>query len=205
MANFGAHGGYPKWTDAEIALLRELFPRTPWPELAAAFPGRSRQAVQQMAKATLKLKREINRREKWTSDETIILRRLYPTVSDDELRDAFPRHTFLAIQRQASALKIMRPRMEARHHGRFVHPIIVHLHEERKKQHLNRVQLSKKIGYTHGAILKWELGHTKPDFVMLCDWAQALGLEIIVRKQLEAPESIVIPYPEKRRLMAGRA
>jgi urease accessory protein UreF len=204
MANFGSREAYAEWSDAEIDRLQDLFPCTPWPELLAALPRRSRSAIWQMGKNVLKLAREINPRPKWTTDEIIILRRVYPSVPDDELKATFPRHSFEAIQRKASELKIMRPRLEARNHGRFVHPIIAQLYEERKRQRLNRVQLAEKIGYTHGSILGWELGQTKPDFVMVCDWAQGLDFEIIARKR-ESPEAIVIAYPEKHRLMGSRA
>jgi hypothetical protein len=204
MANYGAHGGYPKWTEAERSLLRELFPRTPWPALVTAFPGRTRQAILQMGRNVLKIKREINRREKWTTDEIIILRRVYPVVTDDELKATFPRHSFIAVQRMASELGVLRPRWEARQHKRFVHPVIIKLYEERRRQRLNRVQLGKIAGHHQNQILGWELGKTQPDFAAVCDVAQALGLEIVVRKP-ETIEAVVIPYPEKRQLMGGRA
>lgn len=203
MANCSKRLAYEEWSDAELDRLYDLFPCTSWPELLAALPRRTRSAIWQMGKNVLKLSRNINLRPKWTTDENIILRRIYPIASDEELKTAFPRHSFEAIQRKASELKVMRPRVEARNHGRFVHPIIAGLYEERKRQRLNRVQLAKKSGYTHGSILGWELGQTKPDFIMVCDWARALGVEIIARK-IEVPESIVVAYPEKRRLMAGK-
>lgn len=204
MANYGAHGGYPKWSEAERSLLRELFPRTPWRELVAAFPRRTRQAIQQMGKNVLKLRREINRREKWTTDEIIILRRVYPVVTDDDLKTTFPRHSLIAIQRMASDLGVRRPRWEARQHKRFVHPVIIKLYEERRRQRLNRVQLGKLCGHGPGQILAWELGKAAPEFAAICDVAQALGLEIIVRKP-ETIDAVVIPYPDKQRLMGGRA
>lgn len=195
---------HKEWSDTELDRLYDLFPCASWPVLLAAMPDRTRSAIWQMGKNILKLSREINRRPKWTADEIIVLRRTYPATPDNQLKAAFPRHSFQAIQRKACELKIMRSRLEARNHGRFVHPIIAQLYEERKKQHLNRVQLAKKIGYTHGSILGWELGQTKPDFAMVCDWAQGLGIEITARKR-ENIEAIVIPYPEKRQLMGGRA
>jgi hypothetical protein len=203
MANFGARAAYQEWSDVEIDRLYDLFPCAPWPELLAALPGRTRAANWQMGKKVLKLTREINRRPKWTTEEMMILRRTYAVASDRALKDALPRHSFTAIQKQGAALKILRPRQEARHHRRFVHPIIVQLYEERRRQHLKRVHLGKKLGYAHGQILGWELGKTKPEFVIVCDWAQALGLEIIARRP-EVPEMIVVAYPEKHRLMGGR-
>lgn len=204
MANFGSRPAYDEWSDAEMETLRDLFPRAPWPELKAALPSRTKGAIWQKGKNVLKLKREINRREKWTTDEIIILQRIYPVVTDAELLETFAGRSLIAIQRMASDLRVLRPRPEARQHKRFVHPVVVRLYEERRRQHLNRVQLGKKSGHHQNQILGWELGKTQPDFAAVCDLAEALGLEIIVRKP-EAIEMVVIPYPDKRRLMGGRA
>lgn len=204
MSNFGKRGAYPGWSDAELTRMTELFPRAPWNDLLGALPTRTRAAIWQMGANVLKLKREINRKEKWTTDELVILKRIYPTASDGDLEIAFPRHSFIAIQRQASAIKIDRPRPEARHHKRFVHPICVKFYEERRRQRLKRNELSKKIGYAYGQILGWELGKTTPDLAAITAWGQGLGFEIVARKP-ESPDAIIIPYPDKKKLMGGRA
>ncbi len=204
MSNFGPRSAYPGWSASETNLLRELFPRAAWPELLAALPSRTRQAIWRMGKNVLKLRREVNRKERWTLDEDMVLRQQYPVASDDILKGYLPRHSFTAIQRRASELWVMRPRHEARQHRRFVHPAILQLYEERHRQHLNRTQFAKVLGYGAGQILSWELGKTSPEFRVLCDWAQALGIEIVVKRPIEKPEAIVIPYPTKRQLMSGR-
>lgn len=205
MANFGkGRRPYPQWTAEEVATLRRLLPRASWPEILAALPGHTRLAIWQKGHNVEKIQREINKREKWTVEEIAILRRAYPSESDDELCRSLPRHSLIAIQRQASSLRILRPRHEARSHGRRVHPIIQRLYRLRLAKHMRRPELAKKLGYAHGQLLGWELGKTNPEFRIVAEWAQALGLQIILQDAPPKELPVVISLPDRKRLMAGR-
>lgn len=204
MANHGPHDAYPGWTGNEIATLRSLFPSGSWKEMLEAFPTRTRGAINQFARKSLSLRRTNNRKEKWTAEECAILRRVYPSVSDAELMRHIPRHTLIAIQRQASVLKVLRPRREAREHQRYVHPIIQQLYQARLDRGIRREKLGKKLGYAYGQVLGWELGKTSPEFRAVAEWASALGMEIILRPMLTELPSVVTPL-SKSKLMAGRA
>lgn len=194
MANHGkGRLPYPEWSDDELETLEHLFPIAPWPTLLKALPGRTRGSIWQKGKNVQKLPREINKRLPWTKDESETIRRLYPVASDAELCSALPRHTFIAIQRYASSLRILRPRAEAREHVRTVLPIIEQLYKARLARHMRRPALAKKLGYAHGQILAWELGKTNPEFRVVIDWAQALGFEVALRDPKErAAENVVL-------------
>ncbi len=199
MANYGkGRQPFPEWSDDELETLEQLFPTAPWPALLKAFPGRTRGAIWQKGKNVQKLVRNINKKAPWTKDEIKTVCRLYPIASDAELLQALPRHTLIAIQRQASSLRVLRPRAEAREHDRVVLPIIEKLYRARLAQHMLRPELAKRLGYAHGQILAWELGKTNPEFRVVIDWAQALGFEIALRDPKEAAvENVVLLHPPK--------
>jgi Helix-turn-helix len=195
------------WSKEECAALRALFPRAKWPQILDALPGRARSAIRQKARL-LRVRREISQRPRWTADECVILRREYAIASDEDLKRQLPKHSLIAIQRQACAIGIeIRPRKEAREQKRFVHPLIAKLYQERRARRLPRQQFAKTVGCTHGAILSWELGKTIPDFQNVVAWAQALGFEFVLRPIVDMKKSVdnlVIPYPDRKRLMGAR-
>ena len=196
MTNYGkGRKPYPEWTEAEIATLRRLFPGASWPELLAALPGRTRRSIWQKGKNVEKIVRKINRKVPWTRGDDDVLRKNYQTASDAELKRLLPNHTFTAIQRRGSYLKIYRLRPEARTHERIVLPIVKRLYEIRLAKHMRRPELAKKLGYAHGQILAWELGKTNPEFRIVVDWAQALGLEIVLRDPIEVVSWNVVAMP----------
>ena len=199
MANYGkGRQPFPEWSDDELETLERLFPAAPWATLLKALPGRTRGAIWQKGKNVQKLARNINKKAPWTKDEIKTVRRLYPIASDAELLLALPKHTLIAIQRQASSMRVLRPRAEAREHDRVVLPIIQQLYKARLEQHMLRPALAKKLGYAHGQILAWELGKTNPEFRVVIDWAEALGFEIALRDPKEAAvENVVLLHPPK--------
>lgn len=207
MANYGkGREAYPVWTDSEIECLRSLFPRTQWPELLKVFPTHTRGAIWQMGKKVLGLRREINKRDDWTPFELSELRRLYPAADDDVIQAAFPNRTWIAVQRMASALSILRPKLASRKNKRFVHPLFKELRSEREKQKLTRRALAKMVGYHENQIHMWELGKTKPDFIAVFDWAKALGFDLTLNRKAtkESLDAIVVPWPERSAMMARR-
>jgi hypothetical protein len=65
------------WTAKEVALLKELYPECPIPEIAKKL-GRSVASVKQRA-YSLGLKRKSYLQKLWTAEELQMLRELYPT------------------------------------------------------------------------------------------------------------------------------
>jgi two-component system cell cycle response regulator CtrA len=199
MANYGkGRQPFPEWSDDELEALERLFPAAPWPALLKALPGRTRGAIWQKGKNVQKLVRNINRKVPWTKRDDDVLRSNYATASDVELQRLLPKHTFIAIQRRGSELKVYRVRPEARDHGRVVLPIVKRLYEARLAKHMRRPELAAKLGYHGNQILAWELGKTNPEFRVVIDWAQALGFEIALRDPKEAAvENVVLLHPPK--------
>lgn len=189
------------WRQHEIAILRNLFPRGHWPDLLHALPQRTREAIRQKA-LPLGICREAYLRAPWRGQELAQLFRLYPAASDAELREAFPNRTLVSVQRKGSSLGIRRKRPETRWNKRFVHPIFKQLRTIREAEDLTRSKLSKKCGYHYNQILAWEMGKANPDFRSVREWAEALGYEIVLKKSYVFDNS-PIPFPDKKRLMAG--
>lgn len=46
---------------------------------------------------------------------------------------------------------------------------------------MSRDKLSTKIGYDQDALWRWESGQVSPKLVVANNWAQALGLELMMR------------------------
>lgn len=206
MPNYGkGRAGYAGWSEEEVERLRAMYPTTRWVDLLPLFPARTRQAISQMARNVLKLPRPIAPRPKWTDAEDAIVRDKYQTAPDDELRASLPRHSWVGIQRRASDLKVIRPRREAREHTRVVYSVFKQLYQDRLRQHMKRSELSRLMGYCHGMLLNWELGKSQPSFREVVDWAQALGLELVLAIKETRGGDNVVRLPTKAQLMAGRA
>lgn len=71
------------WTDKDVAILKELYPECPLPEIAQRL-GRSVAAITGKAHS-LGIKRKSWCDKLWTAEEVRLLRELYPTHED--LRD----------------------------------------------------------------------------------------------------------------------
>ncbi len=69
-----------KWTDKEVALLKELYPECPIPEIAKRL-GRTVVAITDKA-YYLGVKRKSYPDKLWTAEELQLLRELYPTHKD---------------------------------------------------------------------------------------------------------------------------
>jgi hypothetical protein len=98
------------WTEAEDAVLRQLYPTAEWDEIEAALPGRTRKAIALHAHQ-LRLRRQ--RRgcpngTPWTAGEDAVLRQLYPTAEWDRLLRELPTRSPLAIRHRAWVLGLRR-------------------------------------------------------------------------------------------------
>ena len=198
---------HPTWSNEEIEAVRLLFPCGAWADILRAVPNRSRVSINQYARNTLGLRRGVNRKVSWSEEEMAILRRLYRTSDPCDLENALPGRTFFSIMRKGCELGIRRLTIGTRKNTRHVRPFIEQLRVERERRKLTRPQLCRKLGYHRNNLLGWELGKTNPDIRVLCDWAQALGFEVRLQQIMtrQIIDETVIPWPDRNRLMAGRA
>lgn len=90
----------PRWSEAEDAVVRALYPD--FKRMAERLPGRSRGATSHRADA-LGL---VPPRKLWTPAEVAILRRLWSTGTHAELRAALPRWDMAAIDHKARRLDL---------------------------------------------------------------------------------------------------
>lgn len=192
------------WSDAEMAILQESFPSSPWRALLDALPGRTRGGINLQARLH-GLSRSVNRRIIWTSQEEAILRRLWPAADEDEIVAAFRGRHFATIGKKASALGLRRRLPGARKNTRAIQPIIIALRKERERQGLTRPQLAARIGYHWQQLHGWEMGKACPIFAKLVDWVEGLGMELVLRPGASALLAERPAELSKERLMAGRA
>ncbi len=206
MANFSkGRSAYPDWTELECDMVSDLFPMAKWAEICAALPGRTRGSINQFARKVLKLRRMVNPRERWSELELQKLKNLYPMASDEEIAAALPRHSLFGAQRMASKLGIRRKTVAQRKSRRAINPLFVQLRAIREAKRLSRPMLAEIMGYHQNQLLLWENGNVQPDFQHIEDLANALGYDLVL-KERNTGQSIqdAIPWPDKKRLMAGR-
>lgn len=130
---------------------------------------------------------------------------LFPLADYSELLAALPRRNIQTIQRKASDLGIKRQTSGTRTNKRLVHHLIRQLRAKRENRKMSRATVGKRAGYHENQILGWELGKTNPDLRFFCEWAQALGFELILRPTMTRDATAdIIPWPDRKRLMAGR-
>ncbi len=141
----------------------------------------------------------------WTGGDIAKLEQLWPVADEADILKALPGRSFAAIGRKVSELEIRRPLPGCRTNKRFIHPIIKALRTERERQKLTRPQLASKIGYHWMQLHQWEMGKRKPIFDKLVDWAQGLGMEIIVRPTAHRIFDEKPALPTKAQLAARRA
>ena len=96
--------------------------------------------------------------------------------------------------------------MGTRKNRRFVHPIVQELRKARERKKLSRVDIADMIGYHPNNLLAWELGKARPLLHYVTDLAEALGFEVVLKEKMtrEIMDSMVIPYPDRKKLMGGR-
>jgi len=156
-----------KWTDAEISILRGIFPSASWKLIFTALPDRNRSVINQKARAC-GLAREVSKRAPWTGAEISALWRLYPASDVADVEAALPGRAFVNIAKKASALGVKRQTLGTRTNKRHIHPLVRQLRAEREAHKMSRKALSKKSGYHINQLLGWELGKTSPDLRYIC-------------------------------------
>ena len=143
-------------------------------------------------------------RRSWSDCELSLLRKLWAIADEADLLQALPLRSFYAMNHKAQSLGLRRPLVTTRRHRKYVDPLIKELRIERENRRVSRRILAAKIGISATSLAQAELGHvSNVGFTLVRDWAVALGFEIVLRETptAESIAAIVIPYPDKRRLM----
>jgi DNA-binding transcriptional regulator YiaG len=162
-----------RWSQEELAALRELYPLGRWPALKKALPGRTVAAVRNMA-ISLEIRNERNPRVAWTGAEKHLLTRLYPSGSWKSICAAIPRHHQSAIAKQGNLMGLKRDGSTKK--SRF--NVIRELRELRRSKGIQQRYLAKSIGSHTVQLAKWERGEQLPRLASFFDWVQALGYKI---------------------------
>lgn len=138
----------------------------------------------------------------WKPAEIAVLERLWPSASHAELLAALPGRKFLALSRKACNLGFRRLSPKQRHNDLPVLPQIQALRTERHQRRLSRSQLSARAGYHLNQLLGWENGKAHPNLRAFVEWAEALGMEVVVRRT--GPIVREIELPSKTAMMGRR-
>lgn len=121
--------------------------------------------------------------KRWSVISKAKLRQIYETYPRVDIMKAFPGRTWGSIHHQAFAMglrrkvKYMRPCTKPTRH-----PIMRALREERVRQGLSLNALGKRAGYSGEHIGEWERGVYAPLMPSIADLANALGLELTVKR-----------------------
>lgn len=67
-----------------------------------------------------------------------------------------------------------------------MHSIFLTLRQRRQEMHLRQIDVGEIAGYVETQITRWESGRENPRFRALCDWCDALGLELTVKPKSES-------------------
>ena len=98
-----------RWTEGEWQAIRDLYPD--YAAIRKVLAHRSWKAIKSQMRnlgiATAKHKAQM-----WTAAEVAKLRKLYPKVSLDELKAAFPNRTLRQIHTQGSSQRLSRPKRQ---------------------------------------------------------------------------------------------
>lgn len=192
---------HPKaWSGAEERKLRRYYEKLNGRRLLKFFPGRTLSGLHQKARHM-----GMRRRDYWSVHEISTMRLLYPSAEQATIETALPDRSWGSIIKKAGDLGIRRHLAATRNNKRFVHPIVRLLRKEREQRKLTRPEVGAMCGYHVNQIQAWEMGKVRPWFVHIVDWAAALGFELVLRPQVNPVLSEEIPYPARRKLMAGKA
>jgi transcriptional regulator with XRE-family HTH domain len=114
---------------------------------------------------------------RWTADEIVALRRLYPLATRAEILAEIA-HPWGSIIQKAGTLGIRRDSATSRKRERDIHPIATRLRQERLRQGLTLNALASMIERPGSHLGKFEIGAARPSFASLFAWLDALGLQI---------------------------
>lgn len=66
---------------------------------------------------------------------------------------------------------------------RYSHEIVDTLRKRRETNRMTQDELAKRMGYSDKMLRDMELGRATPKLAMLDDWAQALGLKLMIMER----------------------
>lgn len=102
----------PKWTNKELEILKDKYPRAPKEDVLAALPGRNWNAIKVKATNT-GIRRSLDViesgcGERWTTGELALLSAIYPNAPQHVIEAVWPDHTWSSIQSCACRQRITR-------------------------------------------------------------------------------------------------
>lgn len=175
-------GGAAMWDGRDDAFLITHYELAPWSLLRRTLQTRTQSAIRQRASRLGLVRRHLGK-PAWTTGEERVLRAMFSTDAWRDIERALPRRSRSAINQHAIAMGLRRPpRTKLR--ARYV--LLRGLAERRRKLRHTRAGLAALIGVTKCQVERWEFGLNVPRFPMLLDWAEALGLELVLREKGDA-------------------
>ena len=188
------------WSATELTKLREIWLGRRWKkrDIEAEFPGRSWSSIVQ--KARVQLGRKML---PWSTAEEARLVQFYPVASRAELAPLFPGRTFVALEKRATEMGILRERTDRLSKV----PIIQELRRVRRARKLKADDVAKRFGGYGSGISAYETGAKMPTLTTFLAWVSALGLEIVLQRTglQTAQAKPLIEMPGKHRLMGRSA
>ncbi len=121
-------------------------------------------------------------RARWSVAEMASMQERYETASRAEIEELFPGRSWMAIQKCAGKLGLVRRKPKAL----AVYPILRELRAVRRQRRIKTEVLAERIGIGSSNLCQWETAHTVPRFRTFLDWVQALDLRIELVPQSQA-------------------
>ena len=115
----------------------------------------------------------------WEPDEVAFLRKHFAKADWVVILARFPDRSQDGITRKAYALGLKRS-WEGRLDWGHIDPLFLELRALRKRLGLTIPAVAKKSGHHKDKLRKYENGTIQPSFWTVRDWAQALGMKIIL-------------------------
>lgn len=118
----------------------------------------------------------------WTPAQDVLLKRLWPTAERAEIEALLAPHSWQAISKRAPTIGAERRMMPGgRRRITKTMPFFKELFTARRKLKMSRPQLSALCGHHINQLVNWELGKCVPNFAATCDWANALGFDVVLK------------------------
>lgn len=126
---------------------------------------------------------------RWTDDELIILRRLWPSTLWNEIEKELPNRTKDALSRKASLLGISRHINKPPRYT--ISNLVEQLRNIRIARNLELSELAKLSGITASTIYRYENGLRKSNIIMLEKVINALNLELQLIPKIKTAATLV--------------
>lgn len=114
----------------------------------------------------------------WMTSEIRTLREMFPTHGIDEVADAIPRHTKVAINARAYS-ENLRPRRDPVKVCTKIDVIGV-MATHRRATGVSMVKTAQRMAKDRAVAYRWENGNVNPRLESFLDYAAAIGLRVTV-------------------------